>query len=77
MTRAGAEQPVSPQSAVTPPCGCRNAVLNAWAGMLSGGADRDVAIEVAVRVYCWHHPARGEDEARRIVESWLAAETIH
>ena len=54
-------------------CSCRVAVMRAYTSMLTSGAPRTVALDAAVRVYCYHHPDDPADQASHTVEHWVYA----
>ena len=58
-------------------CTCREAVSRAFAGMTASGAPRNVALEAATRVYCYHHPEAGYNHAHHTVEHWVTGGTVH
>ena len=52
-------------------CRCRDAVVRAYSEMLTSGASRHVALDVATRVYRYHHPGAGQALAGDVVETWV------
>lgn len=52
-------------------CRCQAAVTRAYAEMLVCGVGKRVALDVATRVYRYHHPAAAFDLARDVVETWV------
>lgn len=61
----------------TGPCDCRTAVLRAFQGMLVSGSTQPTALDVAARVYRYHHPAQSAEHAQRTVEAWISARSLH
>lgn len=58
-------------------CACLAAVLRAHAGMIASGAPASVALDAAVRVYRYHHPACPPERARDLVETWVFNGPLH
>ncbi len=58
-------------------CECRVAVHRAYHGMLASGAPPTVALNVAIRVYCYHHPEYTPAEAQGTVEAWMLRGVLH
>ena len=58
-------------------CRCRPAVERAFAGMVASGSAERVALEVASRVYCYHHPDVSGRQAREVVEVWVYRGCFH
>ncbi len=52
-------------------CRCREAVVRAYSEMLTSGACPQVALDVATRVYRYHHPGAGVQLAGDVVETWV------
>ena len=52
-------------------CRCRDAVVRAYSEMLTSGASQPVALDVAKRVYRYHHPGAGVQLAGDVVETWV------
>ncbi|MCB9946322.1 MAG: hypothetical protein H6842_00685 [Rhodospirillaceae bacterium] len=52
-------------------CRCRDAVVRAYGEMLISGASERVALDVATRVYRYHHPGAGVRLAVDVVETWV------
>ena len=58
-------------------CRCRPAVERAFAGMVASGSGERVALEVASRVYRYHHPGVSGRQAREVVEVWVYRGCFH
>lgn len=58
-------------------CRCRPAVERAFAGMIATGASQLTALEVASRVYNYHHPTVPTRRARDVVEIWVYRGCFH
>ncbi len=58
-------------------CECRMAVDRAYNGMLASGAPSQVALDVAIRVYRYHHPEFTMAEAQSTVEVWVFSGRTH
>ena len=58
-------------------CRCRPAVERAFAGMLASGTAEQVALDVAARVYRYHHPRVSRRQARDVVEIWVYRGCLH
>lgn len=58
-------------------CQCRPQVLRAYAGMIASGAPPAHALQVAARVYQWHHPGEDENIAGLIAERWVVDRRVH
>lgn len=58
-------------------CKCRGIVLKAYNGMLDTGAPKRTAMDVASKVYIYHHPEDAGPRARLIVERWVHAGNMH
>ncbi len=52
-------------------CRCQAAVTRAYGEMLVSGVSEQVALDVATRVYRYHHPAAAIALARDVVETWV------
>lgn len=52
-------------------CHCHRAVMRAFGQMVAKGAPRTVAIEAAIRVFCYHHPEVPSFRAHDMVETWV------
>lgn len=61
----------------TGPCDCRTAVLRAFQSMLVSGSTRPTALDVAARVYRYHHPAQSPEHAQSTVEAWVSERALH
>lgn len=58
-------------------CVCRDIVRRAHAGMIHKGADARCAVDVAIRVFRYHHPDTGPIAARELVEHWVLEGHLH
>ena len=58
-------------------CVCRDIVRRAHAGMMHKGADEASAVEVAIRVFRYHHPETSFTESRELVEHWVQDRHLH
>ena len=45
--------------------------MRAYGEMLTSGASPRVALDVATRVYRYHHPVAGQELASEVVETWV------
>lgn len=52
-------------------CRCQAAVTRAYGEMLVSGVSERVALDVATRVYRYHHPSAAFPLARDVVETWV------
>jgi hypothetical protein len=52
-------------------CRCQAAVTRAYGEMLVCGVSNSVALDVATRVYRYHHPGASNALARDVVETWV------
>lgn len=57
-------------------CKCYNAVMNAYEGVKKD-VSKNVADEVALRVYRHHHPEDCITLAKLTVERWIYGGTVH
>lgn len=55
-------------------CVCKDAVLNAYDGMMQAGCSTKKAVEVAWHVYRSYHPDDTKEDSRLTVERWLVSE---
>ena len=58
-------------------CRCRPAVRRAFSGMLTSGAGERTAMDVACRVYRYHHPDVPVFQVRDIVQVWVYQGAFH
>ena len=58
-------------------CRCRPAVERAFAGMLAHGTSESDALDVAFRVYRFHHPEVPARQARDVVQVWVYRGCLH
>lgn len=58
-------------------CRCRPAVERAFTGMIASGSAQPTALDVAARVYRFHHPAVSRQQAREVVEVWVYRGCFH
>ena len=58
-------------------CRCRNAALNAYRGMIGGGADEPSAMGAAFKVYRYYHPTDIFCEAHLTVERLIYGQHPH
>lgn len=61
----------------TATCRCQMAVLRAYSSMAQSGAPLRHALDVAVRVYRFHHPEVEAEIAQLRVEMWVQHHTLH
>jgi hypothetical protein len=58
-------------------CKCHAAVLKAYKTLLGAGQSETMALQVAKRVYRFHHPEHMPDVAALTVERWVNAGNFH
>ena len=58
-------------------CVCRDIVRRAHSGMMHRGFDEGSAVEVAIRVFRYHHPDASFAESRELVEHWVLGRHLH
>ena len=58
-------------------CRCRPAVERAFRGMIDCGTAEASALEVACRVYHFHHPEVPAPQARDVVQIWVYRGALH
>ncbi len=66
-----------PGADVLSDCRCRPAVERAFSGMLLKGCSESDALEVAERVYRYHHPELPVAQAREVVQIWVYRGQFH
>lgn len=66
-----------PGAEVLSDCRCRPAVERAFSGMLLAGVSERDALEVAERVYRYHHPELPPPQAREVVHIWVYRGQFH
>ena len=58
-------------------CRCQPAVRRAFTGMMTSGGCERTAMDVALRVYRYHHPEVPSVQARDIVQVWVYQGAFH
>lgn len=58
-------------------CRCRPAVRRAFSEMLTSGSCERIAMDVACRVYRYHHPEVPPFQVRDIVQVWVYQGPFH
>lgn len=58
-------------------CVCKNAVFNAYNGLVGAGQSHRHAMDAAMKVYRYHHPQDSAEAAEQIVERWILSQTVH
>ena len=58
-------------------CVCRAAVTRAYYEMRGRGMSQAAAMEVAVRVYNYHHPGLPAWQVAQIIEPWVVPTALH
>lgn len=66
-----------PGADVLSDCRCRPAVERAFSGMLLKGRSESDALEVAERVYRYHHPELPPPQVREVVQIWVYRGQLH
>lgn len=58
-------------------CKCQAAVRTAYKGMVERGLAEEMAIDIATRLYRYHHPEVESDRARVVVQVWTYDGHLH
>lgn len=58
-------------------CKCQAAVRKAYKGMVDRGLSSDIAVDIATRLYRYHHPEVERDRARVVVQVWTYDGHLH
>ncbi|MGH1455267.1 MAG: hypothetical protein ACRBDI_00645 [Alphaproteobacteria bacterium] len=58
-------------------CKCYNAVMKAYSGMVSVGESDQVARDVAITVYSYHHPEDTKANQALTVDRWVHEGHLH
>lgn len=58
-------------------CKCYNAVMKAYSGIIEAGEPEQIAREVAITVYSYHHPEDSKVNQTLTVDRWVNEGHLH